>query len=164
MRGIERGRCLKHNADFMTVCVEGAISMLPRSWPFWARSNLCQFHADPHAGKLFCTPDERLAIFEKTHCQWLARSIDHVRVCPDSGSMRVAMGTTRPASQRHASTILRPLMRTSPASTGCGRVPPWPTCPTHSIEAERTRFLCVGHLACAMRWLPQTPPVPPFHP
>ncbi len=34
--------------------------------PFWSRSELCRFHADPHAGNLFCTPDEKLAIFDWT--------------------------------------------------------------------------------------------------
>jgi ubiquinone biosynthesis protein len=34
--------------------------------PFWTRAEVCQFHADPHAGNLFCTPDERLAIFDWT--------------------------------------------------------------------------------------------------
>ena len=34
--------------------------------PFFARDDACQFHADPHAGNLFCTPDERLAILDWT--------------------------------------------------------------------------------------------------
>ncbi len=34
--------------------------------PFWGRTGMCQFHADPHAGNLFCTPDERIAIFDWT--------------------------------------------------------------------------------------------------
>ena len=34
--------------------------------PFWARAEVCQFHADPHAGNLFCTQGERLAILDWT--------------------------------------------------------------------------------------------------
>ena len=34
--------------------------------PFWTPAEVCHFHADPHAGNLFCTPDERLAIFDWT--------------------------------------------------------------------------------------------------
>jgi len=34
--------------------------------PFWSPSEACQFHADPHAGNLFCTLDEKLAIFDWT--------------------------------------------------------------------------------------------------
>jgi len=34
--------------------------------PFWSPAEVCQFHADPHAGNLFCTPDEKLAIFDWT--------------------------------------------------------------------------------------------------
>lgn len=34
--------------------------------PFWASTEVCRFHADPHAGNLFFTLDERLAIFDWT--------------------------------------------------------------------------------------------------
>lgn len=34
--------------------------------PFWDQAEVSRFHADPHAGNLFCTPDERLAIFDWT--------------------------------------------------------------------------------------------------
>lgn len=34
--------------------------------PFWDSAELTRFHADPHAGNLFCTPDRRLAIFDWT--------------------------------------------------------------------------------------------------
>jgi ubiquinone biosynthesis protein len=34
--------------------------------PFWAQAEVSRFHADPHAGNLFCTPDERVAILDWT--------------------------------------------------------------------------------------------------
>jgi ubiquinone biosynthesis protein len=34
--------------------------------PFWSPGEACQFHADPHAGNLYSTPDERLAILDWT--------------------------------------------------------------------------------------------------
>ncbi len=34
--------------------------------PFWSPGEECQFHADPHAGNLYSTPDERLAILDWT--------------------------------------------------------------------------------------------------
>jgi ubiquinone biosynthesis protein len=34
--------------------------------PFWEPEEATPFHADPHAGNLFCTPDERLAILDWT--------------------------------------------------------------------------------------------------
>lgn len=32
--------------------------------PFWSPGDECRFHADPHAGNLYSTPDERLAILD----------------------------------------------------------------------------------------------------
>ena len=34
--------------------------------PFWGPGEVTSFHADPHAGNLFCTPDEKLAILDWT--------------------------------------------------------------------------------------------------
>ena len=34
--------------------------------PFWGPAETTPFHADPHAGNLFCTPEERLAILDWT--------------------------------------------------------------------------------------------------
>jgi len=42
--------------------------------PFWDTSEASRFHADPHAGNLFCTPERRLAIFDWTLVGYLDKS------------------------------------------------------------------------------------------
>ncbi len=49
------------NHRFAQILVEAMIAK-----PFWSRDESSLFHADPHAGNLFCTSDQRLAILDWT--------------------------------------------------------------------------------------------------
>jgi ubiquinone biosynthesis protein len=63
--------------------------------PFWDTSKISRFHADPHAGNLFCTPERRLAVFDWTLVGYLdkaqrtdlvqmilgAFTLDETRIC-----------------------------------------------------------------------------------
>ena len=85
--------------------------------PFWEPAETTPFHADPHAGNLFCTPDERLAILDWTLVGRLSKeqrtrliqvvlgaiTHDEVRICraveglgrtrPDESRLRACVGS-----------------------------------------------------------------------
>jgi ubiquinone biosynthesis protein len=60
-------------ADVRRALAEEIVTALVAT-PFWHPAPRAMFHADPHAGNLFCTPDGRLAILDWSLVTWLTKA------------------------------------------------------------------------------------------
>lgn len=89
--------------------------------PFWALGDMALFHADPHAGNLFCTPRNQLAILDWTLVGRLEKGqrIDMMQIVlgglsHDRGRICRALrrlGRTRPDESRLQDSVARAMKR-----------------------------------------------------